>query len=67
MESKLDELAKLNSRLAQLQTRRRELINEAKAQGATWRQIGEALGMTEHGAIKASKAAGRVGRPKTGG
>ncbi|KAA9133719.1 hypothetical protein [Microbacterium caowuchunii] len=35
--------------------RRRELVLKAREQGATWRELAAALGMTEHGLIKMTK------------
>jgi len=51
----LDILHSFNERLNRMPSRRAELIAEAREAGHTWREIAQALGMTEHGAIKASK------------
>jgi len=60
----LKDLKALNQRINTLPTRRAELINQARQEGHTWRTIAETLGMTEHGAIKASKPAEPRGRPR---
>ena len=57
-------LTSFNDRLQKMPARRADLILEARALDYSWRQIAEALGMTEHGAIKASKPAALRGRPR---
>jgi hypothetical protein len=55
----LEELATahtaLNDAVAKLYADRAATIRQARADGHTWPQIAEVLGMTVHGAIKASK------------
>ena len=60
-------LTSFNDRLQKMPARRAELILEARALDYSWRQIAEALSMTEHGAIKASKPAAPRGRPRKHG
>jgi hypothetical protein len=58
----LADLARAHAALAasvqDLYARRAGLILAARAQGHTWPQIADALGMTVHGAIKASRMGG---------
>lgn len=58
----LDDLARahadLTSRVQFLYVERAQLILQARADGHTWQQIADVLGMTQHGAIKASKMGG---------
>lgn len=55
----LDDLAAANNALAadiqRQYARRAELIAAARASGHTWKEIADALSMTVHGAIKASR------------
>ena len=51
----IDILKSYNERMQRMPSRRAELIAEAREAGHTWREIAGVLGMTEHGAIKASK------------
>lgn len=55
----LDELsnahAALTEKVQSLYADRTALIVQARSEGYTWQQIADALGMTPHGAIKASK------------
>lgn len=55
----LDDLAAahaaLDSRMRSLYADRAHLILRARADGHTWQQIADVLGMTVHGAIKASR------------
>ncbi|MGV9193187.1 hypothetical protein ACQ143_02450 [Microbacterium sp. MC2] len=55
----LDELARahgeLNRAVQSLYAQRAQLILDARRDGHTWGQIAAVLGMTVHGAIKASK------------
>lgn len=55
----LDDLARahadLSRRVESLYAERAALIRRARADGHTWQQIADVLGMTPHGAIKASK------------
>ncbi|WP_147039405.1 hypothetical protein [Microbacterium aerolatum] len=55
----LDDLARAHAELSQrvnsLYADRAALILDARAEGHTWQQIADVLGMTPHGAIKASK------------
>lgn len=55
----LDDLARAHAELTAgvqaLYAERARVIRETKADGATWPQIAAVLGMTVHGAIKASK------------
>ena len=57
----LDDLARAHRELSDavqaLYARRASLILDARAAGHTWQQIADVLGMTVHGAIKASKMA----------
>ena len=50
----LEELRELATLQAEFPGRRAELVGKARAQGVTWRQIAEILGMTQHGLIKAN-------------
>ena len=61
----LSTLHSYNERMKTQRNRRAELILEARTAGHTWREIAETLGMTEHGAIKASKPSAPRGRPRT--
>lgn len=49
----LAELAELIRQRDEMPRRLAEKIDEAREQGATWEQIGEVLGTTHSGAIKA--------------
>jgi DNA-directed RNA polymerase specialized sigma24 family protein len=60
----LDDLEAFNARMAKMPARRAELILEARAAQHTWPEIAERLGMTVHGAIRASRPSGPQGRPK---
>lgn len=51
-------LSRIQEQMLNLPARRAELIVEARSAGHTWRQIADALGMTEHGALKASRVPG---------
>lgn len=55
----LDDLTRvhedLSSAVRDLYAARARLILEARSDGHTWPQIADALGMTVHGAIKASR------------
>lgn len=55
----LDDLARAHAALSaavdRLYADRAQLIRDARAAGHTWQQIADVLGMTVHGAIKASK------------
>lgn len=55
----LDDLARAHANLAvavdDLYAERAQLILDARAAGHPWQQIADVLGMTVHGAIKASK------------
>lgn len=51
----LDILKSYNERMRRMPSRRAELIREAREAKHTWREIADALGMTVHGAIKASE------------
>lgn len=62
----LQTLHAFNERLKAMPARRVTLIEEAREAGHTWREIAEAMGITEHGAIKASKPAAPRGRPRRG-
>ena len=48
-------LADIKARMDALPIERAEAIAAARADGKTWREIAATLGMTEHGAIKASR------------
>jgi DNA-directed RNA polymerase specialized sigma24 family protein len=63
-ETPLEALKRFNDIMQGVPARRAELILAARAAGHTWRDIAEALDMTEHGAIKASKPAEPRGRPR---
>lgn len=47
--------ADLGAAVDRLYADRARLILDARAAGRTWQQIADTLGMTVHGAIKASK------------
>ena len=55
----LDDLTRahedLSAAVSDLYAARARLIREARLEGYTWPQIADALGMTVHGAIKASR------------
>ncbi|RFA09030.1 hypothetical protein B7R54_07180 [Subtercola boreus] len=63
-EAGMTSLRAFNDRTAAMPARRASLIADARESGATWRQIGDTLSMTEHGAIKASRPAAPRGRPR---
>jgi transposase len=54
--------------LAQVQRsfpdRRATLVDQARREGMTWREIAHILDMTEHGLIKADKAWKERGKPQ---
>jgi DNA-directed RNA polymerase specialized sigma24 family protein len=64
MTTTLTDLTSLQARIESLPAQRAALILRAREEGHTWRDIAESLGMTEHGAIKASKPAQPRGRPR---
>lgn len=65
MPEDLETLASFRARYLAMPQRQADLIAECRAKGRTWAQIGEALGMTQHGAIRASKPTGNPqGWPK---
>ncbi|WP_146078991.1 hypothetical protein [Rathayibacter sp. AY1E6] len=49
------ELLTLAEEQRTLPERRGALVERARAEGMTWREIADLLGMTEHGLIKAAK------------
>lgn len=51
----LDILGRYHARMLGMPARRAELIAEAREAGHTWQEIGEALGMSHAGAMKAAK------------
>lgn len=55
---KIEPLRAFQARMDAMPARRAELIAEARAAGHTWAQIGEALGMSHAGAIKAAALTG---------
>lgn len=59
----IEDLKAMQARIEALPNERAELILQARQEGKTWRVIADALGMTEHGAIKASKPSQQRGRP----
>lgn len=61
----LEELAAFRERYLRMPARQAELIAKCRSNGRTWAQIADVLGMTQHGAIKASKPSPLpAGRPK---
>jgi DNA-directed RNA polymerase specialized sigma subunit len=48
----LDELSQITEAIKGLQTRRPEVVRLAKANGATWEEIGEALGTSRQAACR---------------
>lgn len=52
------EIHELEARLADKRNLRDTLMHDARGEGATWRTIAIASGLTEHGARKALLAAG---------
>jgi transposase len=44
--------------------RRATLVDQARREGMTWREIAHILDMTEHGLIKADKAWKERGKPQ---
>jgi DNA-directed RNA polymerase specialized sigma24 family protein len=63
----LETLHAFNERMKTMPARRAVLIEEAREAGHTWREIADVMGITEHGAIKASKPSAARGRPKKNG
>ncbi|MEQ6899264.1 hypothetical protein [Microbacterium sp. KR10-403] len=51
----LDTLRAFQARMDRMPSRRAELIAEAREAGHTWQQIGDALGMSHAGAMKAAR------------
>lgn len=51
----LDTLRAFQARMDAMPARRAELIAEARDAGHSWPKIGEALGMSHQGAMKAAK------------
>lgn len=49
----LDELSELRAEHESFPARRAVVVEKARAEGMTWLQIADALGMTQHGLIKA--------------
>lgn len=61
----LEDLAAFRKRMLGMPQRQAELIATCRANGRTWPQIAEVLGMTVHGAIKAANPSTTpAGRPK---
>lgn len=55
LEDLADAHAALNGAMRTLYSDRARLIRAARTDGHTWREIADTLGMTVHGAIKASR------------
>lgn len=51
----LDTLRAFQARMDKMPQRRAELIAEARQAGHTWREIGDAIGMSHVGAMNAAK------------
>lgn len=58
----LEELAALTAALDEVEKRRADLVDQARAAGASWTQIGQHVGTTKQAAVKryGAKAAGQV-------
>ncbi|WP_147305443.1 hypothetical protein [Subtercola boreus] len=50
------ELRDVDARRDEILARRRELTLKAREAGITWRALAEAVGMTQHGLIKATNS-----------
>lgn len=53
-----EELERIASQQREAPAIRAALVARARAEGMTWREIADILGMTQHGLIKAQRAQG---------